>query len=268
VSTGCRAFEDALVAQLDQSGPDAPIPPVEGHAASCDDCRALVSILGATRETVGSLAPPRPAVRLMRSLSVAPADFPVRREAAFVLDLLSPGALALPEPSDELMGHLRFLPTRVGDEVSHAAARPAWRRFVGDWRVTVALAYIATLVIVTLLGVDPMSAARGAASSLTSAGERAVEDAKQTALTRLESTARAVAEKPLTERLDYRIYKTLAEGKARATAYAQMAFEKVFGGGRVEATTVPPPATDGRSNKERERRADPRTEPDGKVLRS
>ncbi len=262
MSTGCRAFEETLLVRLDEIGPDAPVPPPEGHAASCAECRALVSLLDATRETFRSLAPPRPPVRLMRSLATAPTDFAVRREVASVLDFLSPGALALPEPSAELMSRLHFLPARAkaGEE------KPAWRRWLGDWRVTVAFAYAATLIIVTLLGIDPMSAARGAASSLTSAGERAVEEAKQTALTRLELTARAEAGKPLAERLDYRLYRTLAGGKARAVAYAQIAFEKVFGGGTVEATpTAAPP---GGTEKRRERRPVPTPEPDGKVLRS
>ena len=262
MSTGCRAFEDTLLSRLDEIGPDAPVSPPEEHAASCDDCRALVSLLETMRETFRVLAPPRPPVRLMRSLAATPADFALRREVASVLDLLSPGALALPEPSSELMGRLRFLPARAkaGEE------KPAWRRWLRDWRVTVAIAYAATLIIVTLLGVDPMSAARGAASSLTSRGERAVEEAKQTALARLESTALAEAEKPLTDRLDYRLYKTFAEGKAHAVAYAQIAFEKVFGGGTVEAT--PAAAPPGENLKRRERRPVPTPEPDGKVLRS
>ncbi len=268
MSSACRAFEDALLARLDESGPDAAPPPPEGHAAGCGDCRSLLAILAVTRETFGALQPPRPAVRLMRSLGAPPADFPLRREAADVLDLLAPGGLVLPEPSEELMGRLRVLPTRRGGAAPRGAGRPAWRRLLGDWRVTVAIAYAAALLFVAFLGIDPMSAARGAASSLTSVGERAMEEARSTALARLETTARAEAAKPLTERLDYRIYRMLVAGKARATAYAQMAFEKIFGGSPVEASPVRSPAGGSGSGAATPRRPTPRPEPNGKVLRS
>ena len=271
-SAACRVFEESLLARMDESGPDAAVAGGDRHLESCDDCRTLLSFLGAARSTLRDVVPPRAPIRLLRSLATPPADFAVRREAVLYLDLLSPGALALPEPSPELMGRLRFLPTRAGaGETAAAARRPTWRRWLGDWRFTVAVAYAATLVIVTLLGADPMSAARDAASSLTAAGERAVEDARQAALARLDAAARAQAEKPLPERLDYRIYRAFAVGKARAEALAEVAFDNVFGraADAAPASAVPssvPPSD--RIDPRRSRRPAPTPEPDGKVLRS
>lgn len=265
----CRTFEEALLHRMEESGPDAPVPPAEGHPGACPDCGRLVALLNAAAETLRDVAPPRPPVRLLRSLSGPPADFAVRRESAALLDLLSSGAIAAPEPSAELMGRLRFLPTRsavAGRPGGPAASR--WRRLLSDWRFTVAAAYAATLVVVTLLGVDPMSAARGAASSLTSAGERAVQEARQTALARLSAAAQAETEKPLTERLDYRIYRTLAQGKARATALAQIAFEKVFGTGSAETAEAPLRTPSGGPQPQRDSRPAPTPEPNPRVLRS
>lgn len=271
-SAGCRAFEEALLSRMDEAGPDGPAAVAGGHADTCDDCRTLLGILGVTGETLRTFAAPRPPVRLLRAMAVPPPDFALRRDAARYLDLLSPGALALPEPSPELLSRLRFLPTRAtAGGGARAAGRSPWRRWLGDWRFTVAVAYAATLVIVTILGVDPMSAARGAASSITAAGERAVEDARRTALARLDAAARAEAAKPLPERLDYRIYRAFAAGKARATALAEVAFENVFGSApdSAPASDTPssaPPAD--RVDPRRSRRPAPTPEPDGKVLRS
>ena len=272
VPSACRAFEEALLSRMEEAGPDAPIPAPAGHGSACADCRTLVAILERARETLRSVASPRPSVRLLRALSAPPPDFGARREAAGYLELLSPGVLALPEPSAELMGRLRFLPTREGAAAEgRAAARPAWRRWLGDWRVTVALAYVATLVIVTILGVDPMSAARDAASSLTAAGERAVDEARKTAVARLDAAAEAEAAKPLADRLDYRIYRAFAAGKARAVALVEVAFDNVFGSGAPaapapEARESRPPAD--RPDPRRSRRPPPTPEPDGKILRS
>ena len=267
--TACRSFEEALLRRLEEAGPDAPVSAADGHAADCTDCRGLVTLLNVTSETLRTLPPPRPPLRLLRSLSAPPADFAARRESAAVLDLLEPGALVLPEPSPELMGRLRFLPTRAEAATgAHAGTKPLWRRLFSDWRFTVAAAYAASFAIVALLGVDPMSAARGAASSLTSAGERAVQEARQAALAGLDAAARAEAEKPLTERLDYRIYRTLAQGKARATALAQIAFENVFGYGSAVSAEAPLPNPSGKPESQRDRRPLPTPEPSAKVLRS
>jgi hypothetical protein len=267
VRAGCRTFEEDLLRRFEEAGPDAPIPPAEGHPVVCAECGQLVALLNAEAETLRAVAPPRPPVRLLRSLAAPPRDFAARRESAALLDLLASGAIVAPEPSAELMGRLRFLPTRAAARAG-ATTAPFWRRLLSDWRYTVAAAYAATLVVVTLLGVDPMSAARGAASSLTSAGERAVQEARQTALARLDAAARAEAEKPLTERLDYRIYRTFAEGKARATALAQIAFEKVFGSGTAETAESPLRTPPGGAQPQRDSRPVPTPEPNPRVLRS
>lgn len=264
----CRAFEESLLLRLDEGGPDTALSHDEAHPAECANCRALVEILVGAGETLRSLTLPRPSLRFLRSLAVAPSDFAARREAAAVLDLLKPGGLVIPEPSPELMGRLRFLPTRAMPGSRRGApAAAGWRRHLSDWRMAVAAAYAVTLLIVALLGIDPMSAARDAASSLTTAGERAVAEAKQTALAGLDAAARTQTEKPLMERLDYRIYRTFAEGEARAVAYAQIAFEKVFGArtvGTAKTTTPPPSGPTGGQD----RGPTPTPEPDGRVLRS
>jgi hypothetical protein len=106
--------------------------------------------------------------------------------------------------------------------------------FVTDWRFAVVAAYAATFLIVALLRVDPMSAARGAANDLTSAGERALSEARVAAVHRFGESALGRAAAPITKRLDYRVYRAFAAGRARAIAYSQLLFEKVFG----EATDV------------------------------
>jgi len=271
-SAACRSFEEALVRHFDAVGPDATVPETPGHADGCADCRTLTDCLIAVRETLRGLAPPRTPTRLLSAVRALPSDSSARREGATVLDLLTPGLLALPEPSPELMARLRFLPTREREE-GRAKALPAWRRWLGDWRVTVAAAYAVTLIVVTMLGVDPLSAARGAASNLTAAGERALEEARATALATFDATARAETEKPLTERLDYRLYRTLASGRARAVAYAEIAFEKVFGAGPAMASapagSQSPPDAPGRlPEPQRRPPATPTAEPNGRVLRS
>jgi hypothetical protein len=271
----CRAFEEALSRHFEASGLDAPVPDSLGHARDCPDCRALTACLNATGETLRAVVPPRAPVRVLASLRALPADFPARREAASILDLLAPGTLLLPDPPADLMARLRFVPARARAE-GRAEALPAWRRWLGDWRVTVAIAYALTLIIVTVLGVDPLTAARGAASNLTAAGERALADAREMAMARIEATAEGEAEKPLTERLDYRLYRTLAAGRARAVAYAEIAFENVFGGGSAMASTggarEPDESRENPSGAAApERRTPtptPMTEPNGRILRS
>jgi hypothetical protein len=106
-----------------------------------------------------------------------------------------------------------------------------------DWRFAVAAAYAATFVIVTLLRIDPMSAARGAANDLTSAGERALSEARVAAVHRFDDSAIGRAAAPITKRLDYRVYRAFAAGRARAVAYSQLVYERVFAGA-VEALAV------------------------------
>ncbi len=101
---------------------------------------------------------------------------------------------------------------------------------VTDWRFAVVAAYAATFLIVALLRLDPMSAARGAANDLTSAGERALSEARVAAIQRFDESALGRATAPITKRLDYRVYRAFAAGRARAIAYSQLVFEKFFGG--------------------------------------
>ena len=276
MTPACRAFEEALTRHLDASGPDAPVPETLGHVAECADCRTLVACLNAAGEALRAFVPPRAPVRVLASLRALPADFPARREAASLLDLLTSGALVLPQPAPELMARLRFVPAR-GRAEGRATALPAWRRWLGDWRVTVAAAYAVTLIVVTVLGVDPLTAARGAASNLTAAGERALSDAREMAFARIDATARGQAEKPLTERLDYRLYRTLAAGRARAVAYAEIAFENFFGGASAMAATSggsqsPEPSSESPDSPAApQRRAPtptPMVEPNSRLLRS
>ena len=228
----CRAFEERLVARLDlESGRPFPVDP---HAADCSACTALLEEILSQSALFGTVRPPQ-APRLMERLKRPPEDFAARREAAPVLDLLTPGALLTPEPSKELLGRLIFLPTRA----KSAAARPApeakgvlglLRRFFSDWRLTVVGAYAMTLLLFTLLRVDPLLLARDAASDLTYAGERAVAEAKTEAVKRFGDTALARAADPLRNRFQYRVYRTVTAARARATAYSTLVFEKVFGG--------------------------------------
>ena len=253
----------------DETGPDAPLPPEDGHPEGCAECRSLVAILNARGRGPPldhAAASARPAPPVARDPS-ARLRRPARGGRSFSISSL-PVLSRSPEPSPELMGRLRFLPTRAG-AVGEPRLRPAgWRRWLADWRVTVVVAYVVTLVIVTLLGVDPMSAARDAASSLTSAGERAVEEREADRARAARRRGAAQAEKPLTERLDYRIYRTIAEGKARVVPYAQIAFDKVFGGRTVEDRDRRHPGSFRRGRQTQDRLPLPTPEPDGKVLRS
>ena len=67
-----------------------------------------------------------------------------------------------------------------------------------------------------------MSAARGAANDLTSAGERALSEARVAAVHRFDDSALGRAAAPITKRLDYRVYRAFAAGRARAVAYSQL----------------------------------------------
>ena len=72
---------------------------------------------------------------------------------------------------------------------------------------------------------------------MTAAGERALAEAKVVAGEKLETVLASHRKRPLTEQLDYRVYRTLAVGKAKTTAWAEILLGRVFGS-RVE--TEPP----------------------------
>ena len=254
----CRAFEEHLARD-----PDAVLGnPLPEHASGCPACSALVSRLTENTILLARLARPEPDAGFLAGLAAPPADFAARRESAAVLSLLSPGVLATPEPSGELLSRLAFLPARARAQAAAAgspvrrAQRPLLSRLFGDWRVTVALVYGVLFLVVGALRVDPLSVARDAASDLTASGERVLQNARAAAARRLESTE-------LTRRLDYRIYRSVVAAKARATAYAQLVFEKVVGGEETVAAASKSPSG---ARARRPRRGT--REPDRAVLRS
>ena len=56
---------------------------------------------------------------------------------------------------------------------------------------------------------------------------------------------------PLTKRLDYRVYRAFASVQARATAYSQLLFERVFGGTveTVQSASAKPPEPPARNQR-------------------
>lgn len=253
--SACRHFEEHLAAEMDAllSGSAGP-----GHAGECPACASLLERLRENALLLERLVRPEPVPGFLARLAAPPDDFAARREATAVLALLEPGALAAPAPSPELLSRLAFLPTRAKAEREAVAAAPHAKgrlaRLFADWRVTVAFVYGVLFVVVAVLRVDPMSVARGAASDLTATGERVLGDARTAAVARLERTH-------LTKRLDYRVYKAVTATRARASAYAQLIFEKVTGSGSQETTA----AAVSRSQKKGRR---PSREPARSVLRS
>ena len=127
-----------------------------------------------------------------------------------------------------------------------------FRRLRSDWRVLVAVAYAACLALVAILGVDPLSAARSGASGMAAAGERAIAEAREAAAGKLDTVLAAQRKKPLTEQIDYKVYRTLAVGKAKTSAWAGILLGRIFGS-RVETEAPAAP---------------PRSEPDPGTLRS
>jgi hypothetical protein len=242
--SACRAFEERLAGYPDAL--EAPAANRDAHAVSCAACTALVATLAENAAAFRALSAPQPSADFLMHLVQLPTDLAERNEAARVLEFLRPGSLAAPEPPAELLSRLAFLPARAR-AARHSRGVPKsvlLRRLTGDWRFSVALAYAAALVVVLLLGVDPLTAARDAASDLTASGEKALAQARVAAVARLEDTPIARAAKPYTERLDYRLYRAAAVGRARAAAYSQLVFEKVFGGAleTPTASSEPPPS--------------------------
>jgi hypothetical protein len=235
----CRAFEERLVESLDLrlsvlDGSGAS-PAADPHAAGCDACAALLTDVGRNHELFHGFRHPPVSSELLARLRALPTDFAVRREIESVLELLAPGALAQPVPSPELLSRLTFLPARsraqaIRSEHEGRGFLTSLRRLLGDWRFSVAAAYVAAILLVTILKIDPLSVARSAATDLTSVGEHAIAEARTVAVDRLKDSRLAKVATPLTKRLDYRLYRTVAAGRARAMAYSQLLFEKVLGG--------------------------------------
>jgi hypothetical protein len=108
--------------------------------------------------------------------------------------------------------------------------------FVRDWRVAVVAAYAAALVVVAILGVDPVSAARStarsAASGLVAKSQHVVAEARDAASDvahrRLEKTRLEFEGRTLSRRLDTRIYRAIAVTKATAAAWGTIMMERAF----------------------------------------
>jgi hypothetical protein len=250
-NAACRAFEQVLLAALDRE-PGAPAlaarrsAAADSHVAECAECATLAALVAGQAEAFAFLARPVPSEELLARILEEPADAVGRSAASEVLAFLTPGALAKPEPSRALLSRLNELPRATSPVRTRAAARRGvyarLRPVLTDWKFAVAAAYAASILVFALLRVDPMVAARGAATDLTAAGERALTDARVAAVRRVEDSAIGRYAAPLTKRLDYRVYRALAAGKARAAAYSQLVFEKVFGGsdeGVQSAATAP-----------------------------
>jgi hypothetical protein len=214
-------------------------PEVASHASFCEACGPLLADCEEVDRLLSSLAVPEPAGALASALADLSGTEPPRVAARSVMALLSPGALAVPEPSPALLRRLLALPAGRPRQSVPGAEASRFRRLGSDWRVLVALAYAACLALVAILGVDPLSAARSGASGMAAAGERAVAEAKTAAGEKLDTVLASHRKKPLTEQLDYRFYRTLAVGKAKTTAWAEILLGRVFGS-RVEAGAAAP----------------------------
>lgn len=223
-ATPCRRAEAALLLA------GLPVPPeVASHASFCESCGPLLADCEANGRLLSSLAVPEPAAGLALTLAALSENEPPRVLARETLALLSPGALAAPEPSPALLRRLLAVPAGQPRRPSNVVEMSRFRRLRSDWRVVVALAYAACLVLVAILGVDPLSAARSGASGMTAAGERALSEAKAVAGEKLDTVLASQRRKPLTEQLDYRVYRTLAVGKAKTTAWAEILLGRLFG---------------------------------------
>lgn len=243
-AAACRAFEQGLLAALDRE-PESPAAAARAaaaadlHAASCPDCAALAALVAGQADAFAFLAQPVPSEALFARLLEEPGDAEGRQAASEVLAFLTPGALAKPEPSAALLARLNALARTASEAPADAHVRRGvfvrLRPVLTDWRFAVTAAYAASILVFALLRVDPMAAARGAATDLTAVGERALTDARVAAVKRVEDSAIGRYAAPLTKRLDYRVYRAIVAGRARAAAYSELVFEKVFGS-TVETT--------------------------------
>ncbi|MHB8799885.1 MAG: hypothetical protein ACYDBY_15610 [Thermoanaerobaculia bacterium] len=243
----CRRAEAALL-----SGGVPVLPEVASHASSCETCGPLLSGCEEIDALFASLVVPEPPPALSDSLEAIGSTVPARVAVRDTLALLAPDALAVPEPSPALLRRLLAVPAAGPRREANVVEMSRFRRLRSDWRVLVAVAYAACLALVAILGVDPLSAARSGASGMAAAGERAIADAREAAADRLDTVLAAQRKKPLTEQINYKVYRTLAVGKAKTSAWAGILLGRVFGS-RVETEAQP---------------ASPRSEPDAGSLRS
>lgn len=229
----CRRAEAALL-----SG-GLPVPAeISSHASFCDVCGPLLLGCEENDRLLATLVVPEPPASLADALGRIDRTSPARVEARATMALLAPGALSTPEPSPALLRRLLALPAGRPRPAENVVELSRFRRLGGDWRVLVAAAYAACLLLVALLGVDPLSAARSGASGMTAAGERALAEARTVAEEKLATVLASHRKRPLAEQLDYRLYRTLAVGRAKTTAWAEILLGRLFGS-RVEAETAP-----------------------------
>lgn len=241
-ATPCRRVEAALLAG------GVPVPPeVASHASFCEECGPLLTDFEENDRLLAALAVPEPPPGLAPSLAALSKSEPPRIAARETLALLAPGALAAPEPSPALLRRLLSLPAGHPRRASNVVETSRFRRLRSDWRVMVALAYAACLVLVAVLGVDPLSAARSGASGMTAAGERALAEAKAVAGEKLDTVLASQRKKPLTQQLDYRVYRTLAVGRAKTAAWAEILLGRLFGSRQEAEPAAPRPAREPQS---------------------
>ena len=244
----CRRAETALLA-----GGVPVAPEVGSHAAACETCAPLLSGCEEIDALFASLVVPEPPPALSATLEAIGSTEPARVAVRETLALLAPDALAAPEPSPALLRRLLVVPaTGSRPAASNVVEMSRFRRLRSDWRVLVAVAYAACLALVAILGVDPLSAARSGASGMAAAGERAIAEAREAAAGKLDTVLAAQRKKPLTEQIDYKVYRTIAVGKAKTSAWAGILLGRIFGS-RVETEAPAAP---------------PRSEPDPGTLRS
>ncbi len=246
-ATPCRRAEAALLA----GGIPVPLE-VGAHAAACETCGPLLSGCEEIDALFASLVVPEPRPALSVALEAISAVEPARVAVRETLALLAPNALAAPEPSPALLRRLLAVPAAGPRRAANVVEMSRFRRLRSDWRVLVAVAYAACLALVAILGVDPLSAARSGASGMAAAGERAIAEAREAAAGKLDTVLAAQRKKPLTEQIDYKVYRTLAVGKAKTSAWAGILLGRIFGS-RVETEAPAAP---------------PRSEPDPGTLRS
>lgn len=232
----CRRAEAALL-----SGGLPLAPELETHASFCESCGPLLAACQENDRLLALLAIPEAPAHLAPSLARLSETEPPRVATRAVMALLAPGALATPEPSPALLRRLLALPAGNPRSTVPGAQASRFRRWGSDWRVMVALAYAACLALVAILGVDPLSAARSGASGMTAAGERAIAEARAVAGEKLDTVLASHRRRPLTEQLDYRVYRTLALGRAKTTAWAEILLGRVFGSRVEEVPTAPRP---------------------------
>jgi hypothetical protein len=224
---------------------------------------AIALILEENTRLLESLCPVQPGDGLMERLRAISRTAPARVEAAETLGLLTPGALEpVPFPPG-LRARLGQIPVLHPRRKTAPASRRVSRipSILLDWRVSVAVAYAAAALVVAILGVDPLSAARKAAFDLASTGQEAIEEARDAARKRISTSGLGARPEALTRQLDYRLYRTVEVSKAKAVAWGSVVLDRVFG------TTEAQPARAG----QREHPGAPRTglpEPDGPDFRS